>query len=100
MNKEFQETVENREIQNLKSIKNLILIDLDDFIKYQDQFRNKTIKINNILNGYLESIKGYKFLPDKFTPYQIYIENRTRKNKSDLSNKTIEEIGELLGIPD
>lgn len=100
LNKEFQETLENREIQNLKAIKNLILIDLDDFIKYQDQFRNKTIKINNILNGYLESIKGYKFLPDKFTPYQIYIENRTRKNKSDLSNKTVEEIGELLGIPE
>ncbi len=98
-NKEFREVLETQKIELRTKIKNLILIDLDDFIKYQDLFRDKKIKPNNIFNGYLEHVKGYKDFTNKFTPYEIYIENRTNKIKSKLSENTIEEIATILGIP-
>lgn len=100
LNKEFREVLENQKVKLRAKIKNLILIDLDDFIKYQDLFRDKKIKLNNLFNGYLEHGKGYKDFTNKFTPYEIYIENRTNKIKSDLSKNTIEEIATLLGIPE
>ncbi len=100
LNKEFRELLEREQIKLRDKIKNLILVDLDDFIKYQDLFRDKKIKLNNLFNGYLESIKGYKYFPDKFTPYEIYIENRTNRMESKLSENTIEEIATYLGIPD
>jgi hypothetical protein len=98
LNKEFREVLETEKIEYRTKIKNLILIDLDDFIKYQDLFRDKKIKPNNLFNGYLELVKGYKDFTNKFTPYEIYIENRTNKIKSNLSENTIEEIATLLGI--
>lgn len=100
LNKEFRKVLENQKVELRAKIKNLILIDLDDFIKYQDLFRDKKIKLNNLFNGYLEQGKGYKDFTNKFTPYEIYIENRTNKIKSDLSKNTIEEIATLLGIPE
>ncbi|PNW28737.1 hypothetical protein [Formosa algae] len=99
LNEEFREFLESQSVELRTKIKNLIIIDLDDFIKYQDLFRDKKIKLNNLFNGYLEFIKGYRKLPNKFTPYQIYIENRTNKIKSNLSRNTIDEIATLLGIP-
>jgi hypothetical protein len=99
LNKEFREFLESQSVELRTKIKNLIIIDLDDFIKYQDLFRDKKIKLNNLFNGYLEFIKGYRNLANKFTPYQIYIENRTNKIKSNLSRNTIDEIATLLGIP-
>lgn len=100
LNKEFREVLEAQKIEFRTKIKNLILIDLDDFIKYQDLFRNKKIKLNNLFNGYLELVKGSKGFTNKFTPYEIYIENRTNKIKSNLSENTIEEIATTLGIPE
>jgi len=99
LNKEFREFLESQSVELRTKIKNLIIIDLDDFIKYQDLFSDKKIKLNNLFNGYLEFVKGYRNLPDKFTSYQIYIENRTNKIKSNLSRNTIDEIATLLGIP-
>lgn len=98
LNKEFREHLENEKVKLRGNIKNLILIDLDDFIKYQDLFRDKKIKINNLLNGYLEFVKGYRNFPDKFTPYEIFIDNRTNKMSSKLSQNTIEEIANTLGL--
>jgi hypothetical protein len=98
LNKEFREFLETQKVELRTKIKNLILINLDDFIKYQDLFKDKKIKLNNLFNGYLEYIKGYKEYSYKFTPYEIYIENRTNKLKSNLSRNTIDEIATLLGI--
>lgn len=98
LNKEFREYIENEEVKFTSKIKNLILIDLDDFIKYQDLFRDKKIKINNLLNGFLEFVKGYRNFSDKFTPFEIYIDNRTNKMTSKLSENTIEEISKILGL--
>lgn len=98
LNKEFREYIENEEIKFRSNIKNLILIDLDDFIKYQDLFRDKKIKINNLLNGFLEFIKSYRNFSDRFTPFKIYIDNRTNKMTSKLSENTIEEISKSLGL--
>lgn len=98
LNKEFREHLENEKVKLRSNIKNLILIDLDDFIKYQDLFRDKNIKINNLLNGFLEFVKGYQNFSDKFTPYEIYIDNRTNKITSKLSQNTIEEISKTLGL--
>ena len=100
LNKEFREVLESQQVKLRTKIKNLILIDLDDFIKYQDLYRNKKIKLNNLFNGYLDYVKGFKYFPNKFTPYEIYIENRTNKIKSKLSENTIEEMATLLGIPE
>lgn len=100
LNKEFREHIENEKVRLRSNIKNLILIDLDDFIKYQDLFRDKKIKINNLLNGFLEFVKGHRNFPNKFTPYEIYIDNRTSKINSELSQNTINEIAETLGLPE
>jgi hypothetical protein len=98
LNKEFREYLENQEIELRNKIKNLIMIDLDDFIKYQDLYRTKKIKLNNLFNGFLDYVKGYRYFPNKFTPFEIYIDNRTNKEKSELSSNTIEEIAKLLGL--
>lgn len=100
LNKEFREHIENEKVILRNNIKNLILIDLDDFIKYQDLYRDKKIKINNLLNGFLEFVKGYRNFPNKFTPFEIYIDNRTSKITSKLSQNTIDEIAETLGLPE
>ncbi len=98
LNKEFKEHLENEKVRLRNNIKNLILIDLDDFIKYQDLYKDKKIKINNLLNGFLEFIIGYQNFTDKFTPFEIYIDNRTRKITSKLTQNTIVEIAETLGL--
>ena len=45
LNNEFKQQLEEKDTNYHKHIKDLILIDLDSFIKFQDLFRNKTLKV-------------------------------------------------------
>jgi hypothetical protein len=98
LNEEFQNVLTTRDLKRVGNMKKLIMINLDEFIKYQDLFKGKKIKLNNLLNGYLEFTSGYTNFSSKFTPFEIFIENKTNKLNSKLSENAIEEIANLLGL--
>lgn len=102
LNKEFRNILKERNLSNQDKIKDLTLIDLDTFIKFQDLFRNKKLKINNCLNEYslLKSKKTSKqfALFDHFQSFNSYIHSKTRKMEYDTPKMFTDEI--LKIIPD
>jgi hypothetical protein len=65
LNKKFNDLINRNRLSEKITIKNLVMIDLDSFIKFQDAFRNKQVSLNHTLNSYLEytSKKGNIFKP-------------------------------------
>ena len=96
LNNEFKQQLEEKDTNYHKHIKDLILIDLDSFIKFQDLFRNKTLKINNCFNEYIEITKNHKSFFDRISTFNMYLHNKTRKLKYDTPKMMMEEIEKFI----
>lgn len=97
LNKEFKNIVKERNFSNQDRIKDLTLIDLDTFIKFQDLFRNKKLKINNCLNEYslLKNSKQFSLF-DHFQSFNSYIHSKTRKMEYNTPQIFIDEILKMI----
>ena len=96
LNKEFQEQIENRKIKNVYKIKDLTMIDLDSFIKFQDLFRNKKLKINNCLNGYFEYKRDYRDAIKRISTFNMFIHNKTDKLNYDSPEMLMDKLKTVL----
>ena len=96
LNKEFREMVEGSELNDKGNIQDLTLIDLDTFLKFQDLFREKKIKINNTLNEYHQYTKKGLNIFNKIGTYNIYIHNKTMKMRYDTPKLLLTEVGNML----
>lgn len=95
LNKEFRKQLLERKIRKEENVKNLILIDLDTFIKFQDLFRNKTLTINNCLNEYYDSCRKENLF-DRTASFNTFIHSKTSKLKYDSPKMLKDEILDLL----
>lgn len=96
LNKEFRKQIEESNLSNRANIKDLVLIDLDSFIKFQDLFRDKTLKLNNCLNGYYDYVRNYKDIFNRISTFNMFIHNKTRKIKYDSPKMLFEEVTKML----
>jgi hypothetical protein len=96
LNSEFRKLLKNSSIKNHGNIKDLTLIDLDTFIKFQDLFREKKIKFNNLLNEYSESMTKSKDFFDKLNTFNIYIHNKTREMNYNSPKQLMQEMKKML----
>ena len=100
LNKEFRRILKEKDLSHQDRIKDLTLIDLDTFIKFQDLFRNKKLKINNCLNEYslLKNKKTNKLsnLFDHFQSFDSYIHNKTRIMEYDSPKMFLDEILSMI----
>lgn len=95
LNKEFnQEIAEKHELKSL-NIKDLVLIDLDSFVKFQDLFRTKKIKINHCLNKHIEFTHEAKIY-SKLTTFNQNIHYLTSKIKYEEIEMFKEEIHSII----
>lgn len=93
LNKEFKRKLEAKKL--LKNVQNLALIDLDSFIKFQDLFRDKSLKLNNCLNGYFETLTNRDIF-DRIRSFNSEIHYKTRKLNYDSPKMLMEEVGNIF----
>jgi hypothetical protein len=96
LNKKFREMIENSELKDKHKIKDLTLIDLDTFLKFQDLFREKKLKINNCLNEYCNYTKTGLDIFNKIGTFNIFLHNKTMKMKYDSPKLLFEEVEKML----
>ena len=96
LNKELKALLEKKGVQHLKNVKNLTMIDLDSFIKFQDLFRNKVIKLNNCLNEYFETLTNHKDIFDRIGTFNTFLHYKTGKMDYDSPMMLMEEIGKIF----
>lgn len=96
LNKEFKKQLHERKIQNPENIQDLILIDLDTFIKFQDLFRNKNLKLNNCCNEFYKFLKKSGDLSDRISTFNMFIHNKTDKLNHNSPNMFMNEIMSLI----
>jgi hypothetical protein len=96
LNNEFKKQLEEKDANYHKYVKDLILIDLDSFIKFQDLFRDKTLKINNCFNGYIDLTKNHKSFFDRISTFNMFLHNKTRKLKYGSPKMMMEEIEKFI----
>lgn len=98
LNKEFQKQIEERKIYNSHLIKDLTMIDLDSFIKFQDLFRNKKLKFNNCLNTYFEYKKDYKDAIKRISTFNMFIHSKTDKIGYDSPEMLMDKLKKVLNL--
>lgn len=96
LNQEFRKQLVDRKISRTDCIKDLALIDLDSFIKFQDLFRNKSLKINNCLNEFYDYVRDPKDIFNKVSTFNMFIHNKTRKMNYDTPKMLFDEVMKLL----
>jgi hypothetical protein len=77
LNKEFKRQLEENNLSFAKEIKDLILINIDTFIKFQDLLREKKLKLNNCFNEFIDLTKSLRNLDNNISSFDIYIHNKT-----------------------
>ncbi len=95
LNKEFRKQLIEKKIRKEENIKNLILIDLDTFIKFQDLFRNKTLTLNNCFNEYYDLCRNPDLF-DRISSFDSFIHFKTGKIKYGSPEMLMEEVMKLL----
>jgi hypothetical protein len=96
LNQEFRKKIDDSIIINSENIKDLVLIDLDSLIKFQDLFRDKTLKINNCLNEYYDLIKKTRDIYLRITTFNIHIHNKTSKLHYGLPKMLQDEVLKMM----
>lgn len=96
LNKEFRRQLSEKAIKDAHKIKNLTLIDLDTFIKFQDLYRDKTLKLNNCLNEYFEYVRNPKDIFNRISTFNMFIHNKTNKLKYDSPKMLMDEVKKML----
>ena len=82
--------------KNKESIKDLTLIDIDTFLKFQDLFRSKKLKINNCLSEYHSKTKKYGSIFNSVETFNIFIHDKTIKMDYGTPRMLHEEVEKLL----
>jgi hypothetical protein len=96
LNCEFLKILNRKNLSNRHLIKNLILIDLDTFIKFQDLFRDKRLRINDCLNDFY-NLTDNKIKPfDSVIPFNMFIHNKTLKIDYSSPKMLSDELGEMM----
>lgn len=98
LNDEYKNLLHNNTFTKIKNFKDLVMIDLDTLIKYEDLFFERKIKLNYVINNYLETVKGIGNFTRKFISFELFMDNLTHKLDSKLSEKSIEMIAKVLEI--
>jgi len=95
LNKEMRKLMATKKIDS-HNVKNLILIDLDILVKFQDLFRSKYLKINNCLNEYIEhtTIKTPEI--KKLSTFNMFIHDKTANLKDYTPKLLFTEASKLL----
>lgn len=96
LNQEFRTELEENGFEKLHKIKDLVLIDIDSFLKFQDLFRSKTLKINNCLNEYYDKVNNSSSLFDRISTFNMFIHNKTRKIDYESPDLFYQEVGKLI----
>lgn len=96
LNKEFRKIISDKKLKNETNIENLILIDLDSFIKFQDLFRNKTLKLNNCCNEYYKSTRHSKDIFTNIGTFNMFIHNKTRKISYNTPRMLMDEVINIM----
>jgi hypothetical protein len=96
LNSEFLKLLGQRNISNSHLIKDVVLIDIDTFVKFQDLFRDKRLRINDCLNDFY-NVTGNKSKPfDSVIPFNMFIHNKTLKIDYDSPKMLKDELGEIM----
>lgn len=98
LNEEYKMLLNQESFKNIKNIKDLVIIDLDTLIKYEDLFHDKKIKLNHALNKYFDTVKGIGNFTNKFISFELFMENITHKLDSKLSERSVDIIANLLEL--
>lgn len=96
LNKEFRRQLSEKAIKDTHKIKNLTLIDLDTFIKFQDLFRNKTLKLNNCLNEYFKYVRNPRDIFNRISTFNMFIHNKTSELKYNSPIMLMDEVIKIL----
>lgn len=96
LNSEFKKLIKERKIKSPHLIKDLVLIDLDTFIKFQDLFRDKRLRINNCFNDFYNLISNKNKPLDAVIPFNMFIHNKTMKMPYDSPKMLKEEMDKIL----
>ncbi len=95
LNKKFKEIIDEKGLEKKLEIKNLSLIDLDSFIKFQDLFKKKKITLNHCLNEHFK----FTSKPDLFEKISTVNQNMhyiTSKLKYDSPELLENELNEMI----
>lgn len=96
LNNEFFKLIYGSDIKNKESIKDLTLIDIDTFLKFQDLFRSKKLKINNCLSEYHSKTKKYGSIFNLVETFNIFIHDKTMHMDYGTPQMLHEEVEKLL----
>lgn len=96
LNREFKRLLEQKGFQYLKNIENLTMIDLDSFIKFQDLYRDKRLKLNNCLNEYFETLTNPKDIFDRIGTFNVFLHYKTSKIEYNSPLMLMEELGKIF----
>lgn len=94
LNKEMRSRFKEKSIPD-GNVKDLVLLDLDDLVKFQDLFRSRKLKLNNCLNEYLEA-KAKPPLINKLKTFTIFIHDKTHRFTDYTPKMLFKEAEELL----
>lgn len=96
LNKEFRKQLADRKLKNTSNVKDLVLIDLDSFIKFQDLFRNKTLKLNNCFNEYYDYVTAKRAIFNHISTFNMFIHEKTKKIHYDTPRMFLDEILKMI----
>lgn len=96
LNNEFKRLLEQKGFQHLKNVRNLTMIDLDSFIKFQDLYRDKRIKLNNCLNEYFDTLTNPKDIFDRIGTFNVFLHYKTSKIDYNSPLMLMEELGKIF----
>lgn len=71
-------------------------IDLDSFIKFQDLFRDKRLKLNNCLNEYFDTLTNPKDIFDRIGTFNVFLHHKTSKIDYGSPLMLMEEVGKIF----
>lgn len=96
LNKEFNKLIYDSDLSQKHKIKDLTIIDLDTFLKFQDLFRDKKLKINNCLNDFRSKTKNKSNLFSMIETFNIFIHNKTFNMDYDTPKIFMDEIASMI----
>ncbi len=96
LNTEFKKLIKQKNFKSPHLIKDLILVDLDTFIKFQDLFRDKRLRINDCFNDFYNVTTNKNKPLDAVIPFNMFIHNKTMKIDYESPIMLKEEMDKIL----
>ena len=95
LNEEFRSRLKTAGVMNDSNIKNCVIIDLDLLIKFQDLFRDKTLKLNNCINEYID-LTSQGMDMSKVSSFSMYLHQKTSKIEYHSPKLLMDELRQIL----